>query len=203
MAFTAASSSTSASTAKKTTMTLRSLDLLQEEQDRTSGYECLCANPTRIVLRQRKRVVLRWILRNLSLKLWWIPEWLIVVDSTSVLWIQRWARQFRGEVGVGRDTSELIHFGRELARNSEQGKTLFDSIFSNSVGESEGPVERKLRETGEWIIDRTERSSNSIGKNILMAVFQFVLPIWILSFLVASGIVKLPFSTPFLDDLIM
>ncbi|CAL5354836.1 unnamed protein product [Camellia sinensis] len=47
-------------------------------------------------------------------------------------------------------------------RNSEQGKTLFDSIFSNSVGESEGPVERKLRETGEWIIDRTERSSNSI-----------------------------------------
>ncbi|KAL7181296.1 hypothetical protein ACSBR1_040219 [Camellia fascicularis] len=88
-------------------------------------------------------------------------------------------------------------------RNSEQGKTLFDSIFSNSVGESEGPVERKLRETGEWIIDRTERSSNSIGKNILMAVFQFVLPIWILSFLVASGIVKLPFSTPFLDDLIM
>ncbi|GMP93508.1 hypothetical protein CsSME_00043291 [Camellia sinensis var. sinensis] len=88
-------------------------------------------------------------------------------------------------------------------RNSEQGKTLFDSIFSNSVGESEGPVERKLRETGEWIIDRTERSSNSIGKNILLAVFQFVLPIWILSFLVASGIVKLPFSTPFLDDLIM
>ncbi|THG14780.1 hypothetical protein TEA_027325 [Camellia sinensis var. sinensis] len=85
----------------------------------------------------------------------------------------------------------------------EKGKTLFDSIFSNSVGESEGPVERKLRETGEWIIDRTERSSNSIGKNILMAVFQFVLPIWILSFLVASGIVKLPFSTPFLDDLIM
>ncbi|CAL5428332.1 unnamed protein product [Camellia sinensis] len=48
-------------------------------------------------------------------------------------------------------------------RNSEQGKTLFDSIFSNSVGESEGPVERKLRETGEWIIDRTERSSNSIA----------------------------------------
>ncbi|KAF5939263.1 hypothetical protein HYC85_023522 [Camellia sinensis] len=47
------------------------------------------------------------------------------------------------------------------------------------------------------------RILKDIRKNILLAVFQFVLPIWILSFLVASGIVKLPFSTPFLDDLIM
>ncbi|XP_052204238.1 probable NAD(P)H dehydrogenase subunit CRR3, chloroplastic [Diospyros lotus] len=88
-------------------------------------------------------------------------------------------------------------------RNSEQRKTLFDSILSNSIRKSEGSVERRLRETGEWIIDRTEKESNSAGKSILMAVFQWILPIWILSFLVASGIIKLPFSIPLLDDLIM
>ncbi|PSR88142.1 NAD(P)H dehydrogenase [Actinidia chinensis var. chinensis] len=88
-------------------------------------------------------------------------------------------------------------------RDSEQNKSVFDAILSNSVGKTEGSVERKLRETGEWIIDRTERKSNSAGKNILVAVFQWVLPLWILSFLVASGVVKLPFSAPFLDDLIM
>lgn len=41
------------------------------------------------------------------------------------------------------------------------------------------------------------------GKNILIAVFQWVLPAWVLMLLVASGTIKLPFSIPFLDDLIM
>ncbi|CAK9178707.1 unnamed protein product [Ilex paraguariensis] len=87
--------------------------------------------------------------------------------------------------------------------DSEQNQTMFDVIFSNSIGKTEGSVEKKLRETGEWIIDRTETSSRSDGKRILLIVFLGVLPMWILSFLVASGIIKLPFSSPFLDDLIM
>jgi len=40
------------------------------------------------------------------------------------------------------------------------------------------------------------------GKSILIAVFKWVLPVWVLMFLVASGAIKLPFGIPFLDDLI-
>lgn len=88
--------------------------------------------------------------------------------------------------------------------DSEESKTLFDTILSNSIGKSEGSVEKKLRETGEWILDKTEGSSaRSAGKNILKTVFLLILPLWIISFLVAAGFVKLPFDTPFLDDWIM
>lgn len=34
-------------------------------------------------------------------------------------------------------------------------------------------------------------------------MFLWVLPVWVLMLLVASGAVKLPFGVPFLDDLIM
>ncbi|KAL2545953.1 chlororespiratory reduction 3 [Forsythia ovata] len=87
-------------------------------------------------------------------------------------------------------------------RESNRNKNLFDSILTNSVGKDEGSVEKKLRETGEWIIDQTERTSRSSGKQILMTVFLWVLPMWIFAFLVASGILQLPFSSPFLDDII-
>lgn len=92
---------------------------------------------------------------------------------------------------------------RDINRESKQEKTLFDSILSNSIGRTEGDVEKKLRETGEWIIDQTEAPSRSTGKNILKVVFLWILPLWILSFLVASGAIKLPFISSFLDDLIM
>ncbi|CAI9785460.1 unnamed protein product [Fraxinus pennsylvanica] len=46
-------------------------------------------------------------------------------------------------------------------RESEVNKHLFDSILANSVGKDEGSAEKKLRETGEWIIDQTERTSRS------------------------------------------
>lgn len=88
-------------------------------------------------------------------------------------------------------------------RKSEKNKTLFDKLLSISIGETEGKVEKKLRETGEWIIDRTEKAPKSTGRNILVAVFVGFLPLWMLSLLVAVGVVKLPFSSPFLDDLIM
>ncbi|KAI3491864.1 hypothetical protein L1887_43727 [Cichorium endivia] len=92
---------------------------------------------------------------------------------------------------------------RDVNRESEQEKTLFDSILSNSIGRTEGDVEKKLRETGEWIIDKTEGPSRSTGKNILKVVFLWILPLWIVSFLVASGVVKLPFTPQFLEDLLM
>ncbi|KAL7587263.1 hypothetical protein Lser_V15G37241 [Lactuca serriola] len=92
---------------------------------------------------------------------------------------------------------------RDINSESEQEKTFFDSILSNSIGRTEGDVEKKLRETGEWIIDKTEGPSRSTGKNILKVVFLWILPLWIISFLVASGVVKLPIISPFLDDLLM
>ncbi|PNY06157.1 chlororespiratory reduction 3 protein [Trifolium pratense] len=42
-----------------------------------------------------------------------------------------------------------------------------------------------------------------LGKGILVFAFQWMMPIWIISFLIASGTIKLPFSVPFLDDLLM
>ncbi|PWA45332.1 hypothetical protein CTI12_AA519350 [Artemisia annua] len=41
------------------------------------------------------------------------------------------------------------------------------------------------------------------GKNILKAVFLWILPLWIISFLVALEVIKIPFISPYLDDLIM
>ncbi|KAL0424625.1 UNVERIFIED_CONTAM: hypothetical protein Sradi_0997300 [Sesamum radiatum] len=75
-------------------------------------------------------------------------------------------------------------------------------MLRNSVGKSEGSVEKKLRETGEWLIERSERASRAAGKQILMGMFVWMIPVWIFAFLVASGMVQLPFDTPFLEDLI-
>ncbi|CAN4116434.1 unnamed protein product [Withania somnifera] len=88
---------------------------------------------------------------------------------------------------------------RDTNRDAKESKTLFDSILSNSVGENEGDVEKKLRQTGEWLIHKTENTSASAGKQILVAMFQWILPMWILAFLLASG----SFTTPFLDDLLL
>ncbi|XP_030515107.1 probable NAD(P)H dehydrogenase subunit CRR3, chloroplastic [Rhodamnia argentea] len=85
----------------------------------------------------------------------------------------------------------------------EQRKSVLDGVLPTDGWKVESSVERKLRESGEWILDQTERRPASAGKSILVAVFQWVLPAWVLMLLVASGAVKLPFRVPFLDDLIM
>ncbi|KAM7484671.1 hypothetical protein LguiA_000680 [Lonicera macranthoides] len=87
--------------------------------------------------------------------------------------------------------------------DSEENKTLFDRVFLRTIGKTEGSAEKKLREAGEWILDRTEGASRSSGDKILKVMFIWILPLWILSFFVASGFIELPFSTPLLDDLIM
>lgn len=60
-----------------------------------------------------------------------------------------------------------------VSSDSEESKTLFDTILSNSIGKSEGSVEKKLRETGEWILDKTEGSS-SRSAGIFLLLFSFV-----------------------------
>ncbi|KVI05438.1 hypothetical protein Ccrd_016229 [Cynara cardunculus var. scolymus] len=61
--------------------------------------------------------------------------------------------------GIFRDRD----INRQDYGSSNREKTLFDSILSNSIGRKEGDVEKKLRETGEWIIDQTEAPSRSTG----------------------------------------
>ena len=50
-------------------------------------------------------------------------------------------------------------------------KTLFDTILSNSIGESESSVEKKLRETGEWILEKTEGPSSRSAGILLLLYF--------------------------------
>ncbi|XP_068643052.1 probable NAD(P)H dehydrogenase subunit CRR3, chloroplastic [Aristolochia californica] len=87
-------------------------------------------------------------------------------------------------------------FEDQDSRSQRGASSFFDSLSS------EGSAEKKLREAGEWIIDRTEGASGS-GQEVLMVVGLRILPFWILSLLVASGVIKLPFSVPFLDNLLM
>ncbi|XP_015895430.1 probable NAD(P)H dehydrogenase subunit CRR3, chloroplastic [Ziziphus jujuba] len=79
----------------------------------------------------------------------------------------------------------------------------FDMSLMNFPGKFEGPLEKKLRETGEFMANQSERGFRSSSKKILIFAFKWMLPVWTLLVLVASGAIKLPFSSPFLDQLIM
>ncbi|CAN6727845.1 unnamed protein product [Malus baccata var. baccata] len=83
----------------------------------------------------------------------------------------------------------------------EQKNAKFDMSMMNFPSKFEGPVEKKLREAGEWVTDKTEKSFRLNGKNVLKFVFFWLLPIWSFSLLVAAGAIKL--NSPLLDDLIM
>lgn len=41
------------------------------------------------------------------------------------------------------------------------GGTFFDLMSESPVGKPEGEAEKKLREAGEWLIERTKESSHS------------------------------------------
>ncbi|KAK9091565.1 hypothetical protein Sjap_024742 [Stephania japonica] len=94
-------------------------------------------------------------------------------------------------------------FGETDSRRFGEKSSLFDFLSSSPIGQPEGEVERKLRETGEWIIQTTEGDSPSSGHNILMLVCLGILPVWLLFLAVASGLLKLPFTSPALDNLLM
>ncbi|GLT97925.1 hypothetical protein SLE2022_154670 [Rubroshorea leprosula] len=85
----------------------------------------------------------------------------------------------------------------------DRRKTIFDGLLPITTGKFEGAVEKQLRETGEWISSNTEAKFRSSGKIILKFVLKWMLPIWTFSLLVASGVIKLPWTSQFLDDLIM
>ncbi|KAE9605314.1 hypothetical protein Lalb_Chr10g0095991 [Lupinus albus] len=82
----------------------------------------------------------------------------------------------------------------------DKKKSVVDWFLGQAV---EGAVEKNLRVTGEWLSNNSEKKIRSSGKGILMFMVQWMLPIWAISLLVACGAIKLPFSSPFLDDLIM
>ncbi|XP_050374338.1 probable NAD(P)H dehydrogenase subunit CRR3, chloroplastic [Argentina anserina] len=82
----------------------------------------------------------------------------------------------------------------------EGNDAKFDMLMMN-FNKLEGPVEKQLRETGEWVTNQTERGFRSNGKKILKFMFLWTLPIWAFSLLVAAGAIKL--NIPLLNDLIM
>uniref|UniRef100_A0A0F7GZH3 Chlororespiratory reduction 3 n=1 Tax=Pelargonium transvaalense TaxID=158603 RepID=A0A0F7GZH3_9ROSI len=103
--------------------------------------------------------------------------------------------QMERAIGAGsyRDTDTA-------SSDAEVKKTEYDGLLPITTGQFETPVEESLRRTGEWLVQRTSRGP---GKGMLLFVLKWILPIWTLSLLVGTGIIKLPFSTPFLDDLFM
>ncbi|CAN6445733.1 unnamed protein product [Victoria cruziana] len=87
-------------------------------------------------------------------------------------------------------------------RPNKETPGFIDIVQSSPVGQEESGVERRLREVGEWMVQKTEGEGRS-GQEVLMLVGLKILPIWLFALLVASGIIKLPFSIPFLDDYLM
>ncbi|KAJ4710017.1 Chlororespiratory reduction 3 [Melia azedarach] len=84
-------------------------------------------------------------------------------------------------------------------KDLEEKDIEYNGILPDFSDVFDGPVQKQLRQTGEWVANNTEEKLRSSRKGILMLVFKWILPIWTLSLLVASGAIKLPF----LDDLIM
>ncbi|GAU40735.1 hypothetical protein TSUD_14200 [Trifolium subterraneum] len=89
-----------------------------------------------------------------------------------------------------------------MKEGSDIKKTTSDLFLGQLF---EGKVQKKMRETGEWLSENgeTRLRSTKMRKGILVFAFQWMMPIWVISFLIASGAIKLPFSIPFLDDLLM
>ncbi|PON87378.1 hypothetical protein TorRG33x02_168700 [Trema orientale] len=97
------------------------------------------------------------------------------------------------------EIERAIGAGRDL---EEEEDAKFDISMLNFPGKFEMPLQKRIRESSEWITDRTERAIRLSGKRILMVTIMWILPIWTFSLLVASGAIKLPFSNQFLDHLI-
>ncbi|PON62748.1 hypothetical protein PanWU01x14_136600 [Parasponia andersonii] len=97
------------------------------------------------------------------------------------------------------EIERAIGAGRDF---DEEEDAKFDISTLNFPGKFEMPLQKKIRESSEWVTDRTERAIRLSGKKILMITIMWILPIWTFSLLVASGFIKLPFSNQFLDHLI-
>ncbi|KAL3830774.1 hypothetical protein ACJIZ3_019576 [Penstemon smallii] len=82
---------------------------------------------------------------------------------------------------------------RDTNSEEEEKNSLFDNVLKYTIGKSEGDLEKNLRETGEWLVYQSEKTSNSVGKQIIVAMFVWIMPAWLFAFVLASGIVKIPF----------
>ncbi|GMN38514.1 hypothetical protein TIFTF001_007741 [Ficus carica] len=100
-------------------------------------------------------------------------------------------------------TSSYIFISHIYMNLEEEKDVKFDMSMMSFPGKFEGSLQRQLRESGEWVTDRTEKRFRLSGKMILKITVLWILPIWTLSLLLASGVIKLPFSNQFLDQLIM
>nr|AQX44195.1 hypothetical protein [Apostasia odorata] len=90
----------------------------------------------------------------------------------------------------------------ESPNSSPSSSPIMDFLASTPIGQPESPAERTLREFAERIVEHAEANVHH-GQNVLIMLCLYALPVWTLLLLVASGVIKLPFSLPFMEDLIM
>ncbi|KAJ6803274.1 uncharacterized protein M6B38_254185 [Iris pallida] len=102
---------------------------------------------------------------------------------------------------IGVDSADDFSSPRNSSSSSSSPTSFMDFLASTPIGQVEGPVERTLRQTAEWFADQTEANAKS-GQKILIVVCLKILPVWLVLLLLASGVVKLPFDVPFIEDLI-
>uniref|UniRef100_A0A0F7GZQ3 Chlororespiratory reduction 3 n=1 Tax=Cypripedium formosanum TaxID=53042 RepID=A0A0F7GZQ3_9ASPA len=104
---------------------------------------------------------------------------------------------------IGVDELPRVNGGSPSSPSSSSSSSPFmDFLATTPIGQSESAAERTVREFAEWFVVRTEAKVVD-GARMLMVLCLSILPLWILLFLVASGIIKLPFSLPMVEDLIM
>ncbi|KAJ4835248.1 hypothetical protein Tsubulata_026677 [Turnera subulata] len=84
----------------------------------------------------------------------------------------------------------------------ERRHSVLQGLLPNSDDMKETVAEKKMRETGQWLVDNTEEGFRSNGRKMLMFSFWGI-PIYIFLFMVAAGVIQLPFSSPLLEDLLM
>nr|GLL29058.1 probable NAD(P)H dehydrogenase subunit CRR3, chloroplastic [Ipomoea trifida] len=97
----------------------------------------------------------------------------------------------------------IAEIERAIGAGVFRDPAIYKRVESGSDIGGEWPVEKKLREVGEWLLAATETSPDTSSRNILKTVFLWILPMWVLAFLVAARIIQLPFTSPFLDDLLL
>ncbi|CAN0899257.1 Probable NAD(P)H dehydrogenase subunit CRR3, chloroplastic [Linum grandiflorum] len=93
-------------------------------------------------------------------------------------------------------------------RDAEPPASVENALGSGIAGlcngnQFEGSLQKKARETGEWLAHKTETEFRISEKQGLEFLFKWALPISLLAMMVAVGVVKLPFLSPFLDDFIL
>eukprot|EP01018_Ginkgo_biloba_P026407 Gb_24598 [translate_table: standard] len=95
--------------------------------------------------------------------------------------------------------------GVSEATRSKSGRKGFGALMEDEKLEpflsKEGEFERMLRKAGDWLIEKTERGPRK-GEEIFTVFLLYLFPVWFFFLLLTSGVIKLPFSIPFLQEYI-